>query len=92
VKAFRSIYYTINWYTDVFDGTDVSNANFFKYITNITAAMSSSTDFMSKCLTTAEDTQTSLASYIASFNTLSDYALAFLMNITGNVLSMYNTF
>jgi hypothetical protein len=92
VKAFRSIYYTINWYTQVFGGTDVSNANFFNYITNVTSAMSASTDFVSKCLTTAEDTTTSLADYIASFTTLSDYALAFLMNLTGNIATFYSVF
>lgn len=54
--------------------------------------MSSSTDFVSKCLTTAEDTQTSLASYIVSFTSIGDYALAFLMNLTGNILSFYTTF
>lgn len=36
VKAFRSVYYTINWYISVFGGTDVTNANFLTYITNIT--------------------------------------------------------
>ena len=82
----------MNWYVSVFGGTDVSNANFFKYITNITSAMSASTDFVSKCLTTAEDTTTTLADYIKEFTSLGDYALAFLMNLTGNILSFYTTF
>ena len=76
----------------MFSCTDDSNANFFKHVMNITASMSATTDFMSKCLTTTEDTQNSLADYFASFSSLSDYALAFLMNLTGNILSMYNTF
>lgn len=92
VKAFRSVYYTINWYVSVFGGTDVSNANFFKYVTNITATMSASTDFVSKCLTMTEDTTGTLSDYFDDFETLSDYALAFLMNLTGNILSFYTTF
>lgn len=92
VKAFRSMYYTINWYVSVFGGTDVSNANFFKYVTNITATMSASTDFVSKCLTTAEDTTFSLKTYLDDFDSFLDYAIAFLMNLTGNILSFYTTF
>ena len=47
---------------------------------------------MTKCLTSAENTQTSLATYIAQFPSLGDYLLAFMMNLTGNILAMYNVF
>lgn len=53
IKAFRSVYYTVNWYTG---GPDTTNAGFLTYVSNVTKAMSASTDFVSKCLTTAEDT------------------------------------
>jgi len=33
INTFRSVYYTINWYTS---GPDTTNAGFFKYVTNIT--------------------------------------------------------
>ena len=91
-KSFKSLYYTIKWYTTVFGGTDVSNANFLTHINNITSTLTSTTDFVSKCLTSAENTQVAMADYIILFPALSDYMLAFLMNLTGNILSMYNIF
>lgn len=73
-------------------GTEVSNGDFFFYFSNATNMISSTTDFLSKCTTSIEQTQIGLASYIALFPKLEDYLLAFLMNITGNIMLMYNTF
>ena len=63
-----------------------------KKIQNYTSAISYSSDFIGKCSTSMED---SLATYAARYKGLedpTDFILAFLMNLTGNVLTLFNVF
>jgi hypothetical protein len=73
-------------------GNDTSNQNFISLFNNFTTVLSTTTDFLSKCTTSTEETQKSLATYIVLFPKIDDYFLAFLMNLTGNLVSMYNVF
>ena len=59
---------------------------------NITTTISTTTNFMQNCLTSTQATQIYYSTYIASFASLTDYMIAFLMNLTSNILTIYNVY
>ena len=66
--AYKNLYYTLRWYSNIANtGVDNSGQNILQDFFNFTTAMSSATSAISLCTTSAEQTQLSLASYIAQF-------------------------
>lgn len=93
IQASLDLFYTAVFYDKIHFGViDPSNYTAYFYIKNVTKAMSSVSGTMQQVLTSTYDTQVSLATYILLFPSLTDYMLAFLMNLMGNILSMYSVF
>jgi len=86
------VYYTLNWYNSQFGTPSGLDLNIMNHLQNITSALSFSTDFIAKCTTSAEATTTTLTTRYKGLEALDNFALAFLMNLTGNVVTLYNVF
>ena len=63
-----------------------------KQISNITAALSFSSDFIVQCTNSVEAGQNTLTTRYTGLERFDKFALAFLMNMTGNLLLMYQVF
>lgn len=88
-KVFKTTYATVNYFSDL---SDASNANILTSVTAIIKTMSTGSEFASNCLSTVEDSSTSISTYFSSFGTLTDYALAFTINLTSKILNFYTKF
>ena len=89
-NAFTASYYTSIFYYELKNGgLDPSAYSTMFYVHNITNAASIASAYAQNCLISTQYTQISLGSYFALFPNFTSYLIAFLMNFTGNVLSIY---
>lgn len=88
--AFTAGYYTSIFYYEIKNGgIDAKSYGPLFYFKNITNATSIASAYAQSCLISTQYTQISLGSYFALFPNFTSYLIAFLMNFTGNILSIY---
>lgn len=88
--AFIAGYYTGIFYYEIENGLiDASSYGPMFYVKNISNAASIASAYAQKCLISMQYTQISLGSYFDLFPNFTSYLIAFLMNFTGNILSIY---
>lgn len=66
--------------------------SFSGYLDNITLTISNTSSFVSYCTSSVEGTANGMQWYITLFPGITDYILAFFMNLGGNVVSISRIF
>lgn len=87
-SAFLGVFYTMKWaQTPAFAATPITIQ-----MQNITSALSFSSDFVLKCTTSVEDATISFGEKYTGLETIDKLLLAFMMNLVGNVQTIYSAF